>query len=339
MRAPRFWWRRERTPAASLLAPLGALVGACAAARLKREGRGIGVPVICVGNPTVGGSGKTPTAIHLAHRLIHAGRRPFFLTRGYGGRVNGPLLADPSRHSAAEIGDEPLLLARAAPVIVSRDRVAGALAAVHAGADAVVMDDGFQNPSLVKSLSILVIDAAVGIGNGLCLPAGPLRASIEPQFARAQALLLVGEGEAGDEVGGMARAAGLPVLRARLAPDAGAVARLIGRRLYAFAGIGRPTKFFETLDAVGLRPAHTKTFADHHSFADGEIDTLFREADAGDFTLVTTEKDAARLSASAAGRALLRATEVLPVRLVPEEPSARELDRLLAKALAPAQAA
>jgi tetraacyldisaccharide 4'-kinase len=338
MRAPDFWWRRERTPVASLLAPLGALAGAYASARLKREGRSVGIPVICVGNPTVGGSGKTPTAIHLAHRLAGLGRRAVFLTRGYGGTLRGPAVVDPNRHSSAEVGDEPLLLARAAPVIVGRDRVVAALGAERLGAEALVMDDGFQNPALAKSLSILVVDAGVGVGNGLCLPAGPLRAPLAPQFARADALLLVGEGAPGDEVGAAAKAAGLPVLHGRLAPEAGAVARLIGRRLYAFAGIGRPAKFFETLDAVGIRPAKKRAFPDHHVFTEGEVDTLLREADAGDYTLVTTEKDAARLSGSAAGRTLLRAAEVLPVRLVPDEASGRELDRLLARALAPARA-
>lgn len=338
MRAPDFWWRRERTPAASLLAPFGALAGAYASARLKREGRSVGIPVICVGNPTVGGAGKTPTAIHLAHRLAGLGRRAVFLTRGYGGTLRGPAVVDPNRHSAAEVGDEPLLLARAAPVIVGRDRVVAALGAERLGAEVLIMDDGFQNPALAKSLSILVIDAAVGIGNGLCLPAGPLRAPLAPQFERADALLVVGEGAAGEEVATHARAAGLSVLAARLAPEAAAAARLIGRRLFAFAGIGRPAKFFETLNAIGLRPARERAFPDHHVFTESEVDALLREADAGDFTLVTTEKDAARLSGNAAGRMLLRAVEVLPVRLVPDEPSAHELDRLIAKALAPARA-
>jgi tetraacyldisaccharide 4'-kinase len=338
MRAPEFWWRRERSPAASLLAPLSALAGAYASARLKREGRDVGIPVICVGNPTVGGSGKTPTAIHLAHRLSGLGRRAVFLTRGYGGSLRGPVIVDPNRHTSAEVGDEPLLLARAAPVIVGRDRVVAALGAERLGAEALVMDDGFQNPALSKSLSILVVDAAVGVGNGLVLPAGPLRAPLAPQFERADALLLIGNGVPGEEIGARAASAGLPVLHARLAPEAGAAARLIGQRLYAFAGIGRPAKFFATLDAIGLRPAKTRAFADHHVFTEAEIETLLREADIGGFTLVTTEKDAARLAASAQGRVLLRTTEVLPVRLVPDEASGHELERLLAKALTPARA-
>ncbi|MEZ0214502.1 MAG: tetraacyldisaccharide 4'-kinase, partial [Xanthobacteraceae bacterium] len=200
MRAPGFWWQTERGLKARLLAPLGTLAGAVAAARLGRPGAEAVLPVLCVGNPTVGGSGKTPTALYLAERLAADGHRVAFLTRGYGGRLSGPLAVDPARHGADEVGDEALLLARAAPTFLARDRAAGARAAAATDASLIIMDDGFQNPSLAKSLSLLVIDAAVGVGNGLCLPAGPLRAPLGPQLARAGAVLLVGEGAPGDAV-------------------------------------------------------------------------------------------------------------------------------------------
>src|SRR6185295_300855 len=188
MQAPGFWWKKSGA-AAALLSPLAAIYGSVAARRLAQSGERTGVPVICIGNPTVGGAGKTPTAIAVARMLISAGERPAFLTRGFGGRLAGPVIVEPS-HAAAEVGDEPLLLARVAPTVVSRDRVAGARHAIAAGATAIVMDDGFQNPALAKDLSILVIDGTRGIGNGHVIPAGPLRAPLAPQLGRAHAILV-----------------------------------------------------------------------------------------------------------------------------------------------------
>ncbi|MCK0197982.1 tetraacyldisaccharide 4'-kinase [Ancylobacter sp. 6x-1] len=333
MQAPPFWWHPRPTLAANLLRPLGALYGAVAERRLGHPGHAPQVPVICLGNPTVGGAGKTPSALMLARRLQGLGRHPVFLTRGYGGRLPGPLLVTP-RGIAADLGDEPLLLARLAPTVVARDRVAGAGLALQAGADVIVMDDGFQNPALEKRLSILVLDAAVGIGNGLCLPAGPMRAPLAPQLARAQALLLVGDGTAGDEVARHGRAKGLAVLRGRLAPDAEAASRLIGRRVLAFAGIGRPDKFFATLRGIGALAVRTQPFPDHHAFRAAEAGDLLHRAQAEDLTLVTTEKDAVRLTGTPAGDILAPHLEVLPVRLVLEPESAETLDTLIARALA-----
>lgn len=335
MQAPDFWWRREVGLKAALLRPLGALTGAATVLRMRRAGRDPGIPVICVGNPTAGGSGKTPTAIHLARHLTRQGRRPAILTRGYGGREKGPVQVDPTRHLSGDVGDEPLLLARAAPTYVSRDRVAGAAAAVADGADLLLMDDGFQNPALAKALSILVVDGAVGIGNGLCLPAGPLRAPLSPQLARAQALLVIGEGAAGERVAREGYEAGLKVLRGRLAPDAQTLAQLIGRRVLAFAGIGRPAKFFETLRSLGVLPAITRAFPDHHVFTGTEAVELRLQAEREGLLLVTTEKDAARLAGSDAGRTLLSACMVLPVRLALEPQSAAALDALIAERAAP----
>src|SRR4051794_24351770 len=196
MREPSFWWRAGGLMS-GLLSPLAAIYGAVAASRLARPGRTAGIPVVCVGNLTLGGAGKTPAAIAAARMLDAAGRRPFVLSRGYGGALAGPVQVDPARHRAAEIGDEPLLLARFAPTIVSRDRAAGADMARAAGAGSIVMDDGFQSPGLHKDRSILVVDGRRGIGNGWVFPAGPLRAPLDSQLRRAQALLVIGSGQAG----------------------------------------------------------------------------------------------------------------------------------------------
>lgn len=330
MRAPGFWWREKAGPMATLLSPIGAVIGAVTANRMTRSGADAGIPVICIGNPTAGGAGKTPTAIHIARRLAAKGRRPAILTRGYGGKAVGPVQVDPQLHLSGEVGDEPLLLARAAPTYVARDRVLGARAAAMDGADILVMDDGFQNPALHKDLSILVIDGAVGTGNGLCLPAGPLRAPLAPQLERAQAMLVIGEGAAGERAANRAYAAGLKVLRGRLAPEAQVLSRLIGRRVLAYAGIGRPSKFFETLRGLGVTVSLPRSFPDHHVFTPSQAVELRLTAEREGLIMVTTEKDAARLSGSEAGRALLAASVVLPVRLVLEPHSVEALDRLIA---------
>src|SRR3954454_22666489 len=190
MKAPRFWWDKPG-PTAALLSPFAAIYGGIAARRLAQSGARAGIPVICVGNPTVGGSGKTPAAIAIARLLIDAGERPYFLTRGYGGRLPGPVMFEPG-HTAVQVGDEPLLLARVAPTVVAANRPAGAEFARRKGASVIVMDDGFQNPSLAKDLSILLVDGGRGIGNGRVLPAGPWRAPLAPQLERAHAILIVG---------------------------------------------------------------------------------------------------------------------------------------------------
>ena len=312
MREPAFWWR-EAGFVARLLAPLGALYGAVAALRMRQHGRRARARVVCVGNLTLGGSGKTPTAIALARMLQAAGDRPVFLTRGYGGRLPGPVLVAPT-HTAAEVGDEALLLARVAPTIVARDRVAGAAAAEAAGADIIVMDDGFQNPSLQKDISLLVIDGPRGIGNGHVFPAGPLRAPLAAQLDRFPALLVVGE--AGPSTQAVLKAGPwLPRTTARLVPDPAAVAALADRRVLAFAGIGDPEKFFATLRAAGIAIDETRSLADHHVFTAAEAADLIARADAARLTLVTTEKDHARMCGNPELAALAARTMTLPVRL------------------------
>src|SRR2546426_1456677 len=220
MREPSFWWRKPRI-AARLLEPLAMIYGAAAAWRLERGGRRIAVPVVCIGDLTVGGSGKTPAALAVARMLAAVGERPAFLTRGYGGTVAGPLQVDPARHRAVEVGDEPLLLASAAATVVARDRVEGGRMAVAAGAGVIVMGDGFQNPALAKDFSLLVVDARRGIGNGLVIPAGPLRAPLDAQLARAHALVMIGTSVHEPQIERDASTRKLPVFRARLQPDAG----------------------------------------------------------------------------------------------------------------------
>src|SRR3954451_16190550 len=251
MREPAFWWRTDGLRS-GLLSPFAAVYGAVAASRMARPGSTVGIPVVCVGNLTLGGAGKTPAAIAVPRILDAAGRRPFVLSRDYGGALAGPVQVDPARHRAAEIGDEPLLLARFAPTIVSRDRAAGADMARAAGAGSIVMDDGFQSPGLHKDRSILVVDGRRGIGNGWVFPAGPLRAPLDSQLRRAQALLVLGSGTAGDRVAAAAQWHGLPVFHGRLEPDAQALTVLQGRPVLAFAGIGDPDKFLARLRDAGI---------------------------------------------------------------------------------------
>jgi tetraacyldisaccharide 4'-kinase len=324
MREPAFWWRQAGV-AAGLLAPLGALYGLVAARRLAGRGWRAGVPVVCIGNPTIGGAGKTPLALAVVRILREAGERPVLLSRGYGGTLAGPVQVDPAVHRSADVGDEPLLLARAAPTIVARDRVAGAKAAMTAGASIIVMDDGFQNPSLVKDFSVLVIDARRGIGNGKVTPAGPLRAPLAAQMARADALVVVGEPQGQGRLPDIP-AAGIPVFRASLVPDERMIAGLRGSRVLAFAGIGDPEKFFATLRARGIAVTATRAFADHHRYTRAEAKALCEQADRDGLILVTTEKDAARLHGDMSVAELAARTHALPVTArLEDEPAFRSV--------------
>jgi tetraacyldisaccharide 4'-kinase len=336
MREPPFWWRAAGIEA-SLLAPVAAIYGAVTGSRLRRGGYRAGVPVICIGNPTLGGAGKTPTALALARMLKATGERPVFLSRGYGGRRRGPLVVACDQDRAADVGDEPLLLARAAPTVVARDRVAGAKAAHAAGATVIVMDDGFQNPSLTKDFSVLVIDGRRGLGNSKVFPAGPLRAPLDAQLARADAVVLVGAvGDDAAAARAAAEARKLPLFRARLEPDREAIAALAGRRVLAFAGIGDPEKMFVTLREAGITVGVTRSFADHYRYTQSDARELCGRAEADSLTLVTTEKDKARLQGEEALAELDARVCVLPVGLVLEQEAA--LGKLLADRIAAVRA-
>jgi tetraacyldisaccharide 4'-kinase len=301
--------------AARLLAPLAAPYGWIAGWRLRRRGRRADVPIVCIGDPTVGGAGKTPTAIAVAKMLSAAGEQPVFLTRGYGGQAAGPLRLDPTQHHAVEVGDEPLLLARVATTVVARARRKGAQMAVAAGASVIVMDDGFQNPSLAKDFAVLVIDAERGVGNGRVVPAGPLRAPLSAQLARAHALIVVGEALGAADVAADARARGVAVFQARLEPDAGILAALGAGRVLAFAGIGNPDKFFASLKNAGIVVAATRAFPDHHRFTPAEAQALCADADRDGLVLMTTEKDLARMQDDGAMAELAARVQALPVTL------------------------
>ncbi|WP_299836412.1 tetraacyldisaccharide 4'-kinase [uncultured Jannaschia sp.] len=305
MKAPGFW-SRPPGPLSHLLSPLGALYARGTARRVARAGARVGVPVICVGNLTAGGAGKTPTVIALAERLAARGVAVHVVSRGHGGRLEGPVQVDAARHDAAEVGDEPLLLAAFAPTWVAKDRAAGARAAVAAGAQAVLLDDGFQNPALVKDLSIVVVDAGAGFGNGRVIPAGPLREPVAAGLARADLTLTIGDGTVAlpDEP---------PRLRGHLVPLRTGM-DWAGLPVFAFAGIGRPEKFFDTLRTLGVELRGTEALSDHQPLTPALLRRLGERAAKLSAQPVTTEKDAVRLPPALRGRVL-----TLPVRLEIED--------------------
>ncbi len=345
MRAPDFWWSAQPSPLGRLLAammtPFSVLYGRLVVRRMTRPGSKVNAPVICVGNFVAGGAGKTPTALALAKWLKRAGETPYFLSRGYGGALSadgGAHLVDQRRHCAADAGDEPLLLARVANTVVARDRPTGAMLALAGGASMIVMDDGLQNPSLRRDFTLAVIDGGVGFGNGRLIPAGPLRAPLEQQLRVTNAGLVIGEGEAGEKAEARLVAAGKPVFHGRLAPDANAALRMLGTRVVAFAGIGRPQKFFDSLESCGARLVARHAFPDHHPYRLAEITALQRQAEALDALLVTTEKDMVKLTTFLPLlRPKLPQPEPLPVCLVVEE--AAQLQQLLLDCLAKGRAA
>ena len=300
MREPAFWYRPPSLTS-RLLAPLGAIYGQVAALRMQVRGFDAGIPVLCVGNYHTGGAGKTPTVLALTKLLRELGETPVVLSRGYGGKWQGPVKVDPAKHIAANVGDEPLMLVLTVPVVVARNRVDGVALARSQGATVILMDDGFQNPAIAKDASLIVIDSERGLGNGSVFPAGPLRAPLKPQLARTDALVVIGDGHAAASVAADITSRGKPVLRAHLKPDAVSLAALSGKRVLAFAGIGDPGRFFRTLRDAGIDVARERAFADHHPFSQGEIEALVGEAQGDGLTLVTTEKDLARMRGSENG--------------------------------------
>lgn len=321
MRAPEFWFAAEPRWQARLLAPLGWLYARATARRLRARPEPAGAPAICVGNVTAGGSGKTPLACTILQRLQAAGRHPAAVTRGHGGRAPGPRAVHVT-DSADVVGDEALLLARHAPTWLGRDRLQAARHAVRAGADVLVLDDGLQNPQPAKALSLLVLDGAIGIGNGRCLPAGPLREPLEAAAGRCQAAMINGADQSG--------------LRAHLPPELPSLAgefalaseAIPSGPLVAFAGIGRPTRFFDDLSQAGGQLIATQSFADHEPYTQAKLAPLAQLAQAHGGQLVTTEKDHVRLPTAWQSR-----VTPIPGAFVVAGEAGERLDALLAAAL------
>lgn len=309
------WWYTKQTLMPILLTPAALVWSAATRARWKiTKPYRSRLPVICIGNFTAGGTGKTPAAIAVAHILQNAGERPIFLTRGYGGKVKGPHMVYPSLDEAHAVGDEPLLLARVAPTIVGGNRAEGAKIAEHQGASVIIMDDGFQNPGLIKDTSLIVVDGSLGLGNEHVIPAGPLRAKLKFQLAHANGIILVGRGEAVERVHALAREASLPVLSAALVPDPDN-AWLKDKPLIAFAGIGNPDKFFRTVEALGGKIVVRKPYSDHHTYSREDALELLDLAIRNDACLVTTQKDLVRIEGVGELQKLKNSARALPVSM------------------------
>jgi len=327
------WWYQSSGLIPVALSPVAAIYGAVAARRLTSDNAYRSrLPVICVGNFTAGGSGKTPLTAMLLPMLLARGERPAVLTRGYGGRTHGPHWVDVVTDTAADVGDEPLLLARLAPTLVARDRRAGAHQIEDQGrATCIVMDDGLQNAALIKDLTIAVVDGARGIGNGYVIPAGPLRAPIASQGALVDAIVFNGLPHDGLAFR-LAEESAAPQMTARLEP-AGDVAWLAGQKVVAFAGIGNPARFFALLERLGARIVEQVAYPDHAAFTDADAERLLALASKHGAQLVTTAKDHVRLSGSVKRSALAHAAKPLPVAMSLEDatPLMRLLDQTFGK--------
>jgi tetraacyldisaccharide 4'-kinase len=329
MRAPDFWTGGGGGIAPLLLSPIASIYAAATARRVAKPGWRAPVPVICCGNATAGGAGKTTLALDLGRRLANRGIAVHFLTRGYGGKLRGPVRVEHARHDTQAVGDEALLLAAERPTWVAGDRAAGARAAIEAGAQAIVMDDGLQNPTLVKDLSFLSIDGSYGFGNNRVIPAGPLREPVSAAASRAQAAVLMGK----DEYGALALLPpGLPVLRAHAVPGPEA-AQLKGQAVFAFCGIANPRKFFATITEAGAIIAGRASYADHYPYDAGDLRELMAEADRLRAIPVTTRKDFVRIPAAFRAR-----VTVVTVTLAWDEPALLEmmLDPLAGRVPVPA---
>ncbi|WEX08421.1 tetraacyldisaccharide 4'-kinase [Chelativorans sp. AA-79] len=319
--APPFWWEKPDWRAWALW-PVSSIYGFAARTRMRTARREkVAAAVLCIGNLTVGGEGKTPVAIALAREAKARKLKVGFLSRGYGGSFSAPHLVNPEEDSARVVGDEPLLLARHALTVVTPDRAAGARRLVQAGCELIVMDDGFQSARIHMDYALIVVDARRGLGNGHVIPGGPLRAPLVDQMRFADAIVTMGQGSAADAVVRSASRAGRPVFAARIRPRGRSGMR--GKRVLAFAGIGNPQKFYATLQEAGAEVVATRSFPDHHPFSEEEVGELASRASADGLTMVTTEKDLVRLRHAPGNvRDFAASVVALPVEAVFEEPGA-----------------
>lgn len=291
--APPFWWKRPG-PLSFLLFPIGLLWGRAAALRMSLPpDASVSVPVLCIGNFIAGGAGKTPTAIAFG-KSAAARKIPFgFLSRGYGGLYKGPMLVDSKKHSSTDVGDEPLLLAMHGKTVISADRYAGASMLVAEGCELIIMDDGFQNPAMAKDFSLVVVDAKRGVGNGFSIPAGPMRAPLGAQLVHADAVLVIGDAKAGDQMIRQVARRGKLLHTARIVPKQ--VKDWKDKACLAYAGIADPEKLFISLENAGATVKVRRSFPDHHVYTDEEAADLIHEAQNRKLQLVTTSKDMVRL--------------------------------------------
>jgi tetraacyldisaccharide 4'-kinase len=318
--APPFWWTKIGWQAVALY-PASLVYGLISGSRMARAKRiPVDCPVICVGNFTAGGAGKTPTVIALARAAKSMGLKPGLLSRGYGGLIDHTTVVDPHHHNARGVGDEPLLLAREAPTVISRNRVDGARRLIAEGADLIIMDDGFQSARIAIDYALIVVDGMRGLGNGLPIPSGPVRAPLKEQVRHVTALLAVGGGNAADPFVRRMSRVGKPSYQAVVATRNAET--FAGKKVMAFAGIADPGKFFRSLEAAGAEIAVTRTFPDHHYLDDFEIDTLLKDAAAQDLLLVTTAKDHVRLQGGhGKSEDLAERAKVLEVAMTFDDPA------------------
>ena len=328
VKAPK-WWAKRHHPAALALAPLGFLYGLGVKLRfaLSSPYRSA-LPVICVGNFTVGGGGKTPLAVAIANLLQEAGHKPVFLTRGYGGETKGPHLVDLAKDNAVTVGDEPLILALTAPVVVCADRAKGARFIEGLQNDVIIMDDGFQNPSLEKDLTVVVVDQTAGIGNGRVFPAGPLRASLSFQLPKADMLVISGTGAQGDrsKTAEIEGAFSRDIIRGNIIAT-GETDWLKGARVLAMTGIAQPEKFYTSLEQLGAKINSKHDFPDHHMFSEQDAGEMLKQAKAAQAIIIMTKKDWVRLSENGELGRLRKSAKVLEVELQ-IDPGERLADQL-----------
>ncbi len=327
MRAPDFWKNRGLVSTLLLPASLFHVIGGYLRQALAKPIK-VTVPVICIGNLSAGGSGKTPIARSIAETLMTKGFSPHIISRGYGGTKQGPLQVNPDIHKPTEVGDEPLMLSSTLPTWVSRDRVKGAKAAIEQGADIILLDDGFQNPKLFKDLSLIVVDNNLGFGNGRVIPAGPLRENIRSGIARADALVLMNSNNtpSNPEILSLGD---IPTLHAHVEPvtepkpelednPVGFQKALNRKSIFAFAAIGYPQKFYTTLQQQGAVLKDTRDFPDHHQYSRSDLTDIIKSAEAlGVDHIYTTEKDYAKIPVD-----LRNNIHCLPIRAVWDNPNA-----------------